>query len=150
MTASDHPDAIHEEYRCHIIDGVVAGISRSVDADPPPVPDAVCTMAHAFAKAIPDAMPKTLVADFGNTDRGYVLIEINPMGGSGRYAGFGADAFMAALTGATPDLRERMAAVWDDIQKETAIHDAEHQERWEKKGGVGSGLLDIDEMLGKL
>lgn len=74
------------EYRCFIIDGKVSSISSYSDYDIHPIPPEVSMMAAEFA-ADNAALAPAYVADFGVTDKGVVLIELNKFSMSGRYAG---------------------------------------------------------------
>jgi hypothetical protein len=80
--ASDHK----AEYRCFVIDGKVSSISTYTDYTTHPVPAEIRKLAEEFAADHAD-LAKGFVADFGMTDRGPVLVELNDFTKSGRYLG---------------------------------------------------------------
>jgi hypothetical protein len=73
-----------QEFRAFIVNGKVTSLSAYVDYESVPVPDEIRAMAEDFAKANAHIAP-AFVADFGVTDRGPVLIEMNDFYRSGRY-----------------------------------------------------------------
>lgn len=86
----DHKPDHKAEYRCFIVDGKVSSISTYTDYVAYPVPEMISKMACEFAADNADLAPG-FVADFGVTDRGPVMIELNSFSQSGRY--IGNDAF---------------------------------------------------------
>ncbi len=72
------------EYRAFVVNGEVTSLSAYVDFVSVTVPDAVREFATDFAIVNADMAP-AFVADFGMTDRGIVLIEMNDFSNSGRY-----------------------------------------------------------------
>ncbi|MBI6883206.1 ATP-grasp domain-containing protein [Pseudomonas putida] len=84
------------EYRCFIVDGRVSSISTYTDYVSYPVPDEIRKIASEFAAEHASIAP-AFVADFGMTDRGPVLVELNSFAQSGRYVGNDPDALYRDL-----------------------------------------------------
>lgn len=80
----DHQPDHKAEYRCFIVDGKVSSISTYTDYTAYPVPECIEALAQQFAAEHADLAP-AFVADFGMTDRGPVLVELNDFSQSGRY-----------------------------------------------------------------
>lgn len=77
-------DNKRQEFRAFIVSGVVTSLSGYTDYESMPVPSEIAELASEFAKENRDLAP-AFVADFGMTDRGPVLIELNGFDFSGRY-----------------------------------------------------------------
>lgn len=92
----DHQPDHKAEYRCFIVDGKVSSISTYTDYTAYPVPDCIEALAQQFAAEHADLAP-AFVADFGMTDRGPVLVELNEFSQSGRYIANDAYALYCAL-----------------------------------------------------
>lgn len=82
----DHKPDHKAEYRCFIVDGKVSSISTYTDYTAHPVPACIAEMAREFA-ADHAALAPAFVVDFGMTDQGPVLVELNSFSESGRYVG---------------------------------------------------------------
>lgn len=82
----DHQPDHKAEYRCFIVGGKVSSISTYTDYKAHPVPASIEEMARDFAADHASLAPG-FVADFGMTDRGPVLVEMNSFSHSGRYVG---------------------------------------------------------------
>ncbi|WOF82067.1 ATP-grasp domain-containing protein (plasmid) [Pseudomonas sp. FeN3W] len=79
-----YEDNKRQEFRAFIVSGVVTSLSGYTDYESMPVPSEIAELANEFAKENRDLAP-AFVADFGMTDRGPVLIELNGFDFSGRY-----------------------------------------------------------------
>lgn len=73
-----------QEFRAFIVSGEVTSLSGYTDYDSMHVPSEIVELATEFAKENKDLAP-AFVADFGMTERGPVLIELNGFDFSGRY-----------------------------------------------------------------
>lgn len=72
------------EYRGYFINGELSSISAYMDYESNEVPQRLRSFANEFGRAH-GHLAKAFVADFGMTDQGPVLIELNEFGYSGRY-----------------------------------------------------------------
>jgi hypothetical protein len=84
------------EYRAFIVDGKVTSLSSYTDYVSYPVPEEIQKLAEEFAQQNTHLAP-SYVADFGITERGPVLIELNSLKHSGRYIGNDPQALFRGL-----------------------------------------------------
>lgn len=82
----DHQPEHKAEYRCFIVDGKVSSISTYTDYQAYPVPPMIEKLAIQFAADHAELAPG-FVADFGMTNMGPALVELNDFSHSGRYVG---------------------------------------------------------------
>lgn len=82
----DHQPEHKAEYRCFIVNGKVSSISTYTDYQAYPVPPMIEKLAIQFAADHAELAPG-FVADFGMTNMGPALVELNDFSHSGRYVG---------------------------------------------------------------
>lgn len=83
----DQSDNKKVEYRCFVINDELINISRYVDYQTLPVPDCVHDFAVQVSKDNCGLFGKGYVLDIAKTDKGYQVIELNPVPNAGRYLG---------------------------------------------------------------
>lgn len=73
------------EYRCYVINDKLANMSRYVDYKHIEIPNDAKVFAKSFIEAYKGNIASAYVLDIAKTDKGYQLVEINPLPNSGRY-----------------------------------------------------------------
>lgn len=73
------------EYRCYIVRDKLVNISRYVDYKHIEVPSEAKQFAKGFIDSYSNSIASVYVLDIAKTDKGYQIVEINPMPNSGRY-----------------------------------------------------------------
>ena len=73
------------EYRCFIVGHKVSTVSRNLDNPKHNVPGEVADFANECAARNKNKLPPLYVMDIGYTDRGLVVIELNPLAPSGLF-----------------------------------------------------------------
>jgi hypothetical protein len=138
------------EYRAFIVDGKVTSLSSYTDYVSYPVPAVIQKLAEEFAQQNTHLAP-AFVADFGITERGPVLIELNSLTHSGRYIGNDPQALLLAI--------EQHIGVVDRrfiCEPQVAVPErlAEDDQEWmirsakiaDVREGMGLVSVDVDEL----
>lgn len=73
------------EYRCYVINNKLANLSRYVDYKHIDVPLDAKNFAKGFIEAYEGIISDSYVLDIAKTNKGYQIVEINPVPNSGRY-----------------------------------------------------------------
>ncbi len=107
------------EYRCWVADGRVTSIARNDLHEVHEIPEEVSKTAQKFAEAHKSILPWGYVVDFGilDEDQTVAVIELNELGGSGRYKGNDFFPFLEAFASnfdkakaerALPEIEEKL------------------------------------------
>lgn len=138
------------EYRAFIVDGKVTSLSSYTDYVSYPVPAEIQKLAEEFAQQNTQLAP-SYVADFGITERGPVLVELNSLKHSGRYIGNDPKALFHAIEQhiGVVDRRficEPMVAVPEKLAQQDFNEGVSPERIAELRQKMGLVSIDVDEL----
>ena len=140
------------EFRSFIVDGKVTSLSSYTDYQSYPVPEEIQKLAEEFAQQNSHLAP-AYVADFGMTERGPVLIELNSLKHSGRYIGNDPVALLQAIEqhiGVVDRrfIREPLVAVPEALVGEDVGLEINSGRIFDPHEELGLVSVDVDELPG--
>jgi hypothetical protein len=138
VIATDDLPCCTQEWRLYVIDRRVVHASRADDDHTYPVPQEILQRGQAIIDACRcPALPDHVVLDLARTDRGLVVVELNPISGSGRYRGNDPARLYGAWLRADADLQRRLDQAWASVQADDARRAAVARARVDAQRGAG-------------